>query len=155
MAAAGYVLIAAVMFFMQRNLLYVPGSKTFEYRQCVGLAGFEPVTLSTKDDVQLKGWYSPPPHNPAPVFLYCMAMPVRWPTGPSGSSCFAKKGFGVLAISWRGFGGSGGSPTEEGLLEDGRTALKHLQAEGIGLERVVMFGESLGSGRGGAAGGAG
>jgi alpha-beta hydrolase superfamily lysophospholipase len=25
---------------------------------------------------------------------------------------FRKEGFGVLAISWRGFGGSGGSPTE-------------------------------------------
>jgi hypothetical protein len=37
LAAAGYVLIAAVMFFMQRNLLYVPGSKTFEALQSLAL----------------------------------------------------------------------------------------------------------------------
>jgi fermentation-respiration switch protein FrsA (DUF1100 family) len=146
LAAAGYVLIAAVMFFMQRNLLYVPGSKTFEAPSAVGLDGFEPVTLSTKDDVQLKGWYSPPPHNPAPVFLYLHGNAGTLADRAERFSLFREEGFGVLAISWRGFGGSGGSPSEDGLLEDGRTALKHLQAQGIGLERVVIFGESLGSG---------
>lgn len=146
LAAAGYVLIAAVMFLMQRSLLYVPGSKTFELPSAVGLAGFEPVTLTTADDVQLKGWYSPPPHNPAPVFLYMHGNAGTLADRAERFELFRDEGFGVLAISWRGFGGSGGSPSEEGLLEDGRTALKRLQAEGIGLERVVMFGESLGSG---------
>jgi pimeloyl-ACP methyl ester carboxylesterase len=146
MAAAGYVLVAAAMFAMQRNLLYVPGSKTFEPPSAVGLAGFEPVTLTTADNIELKGWYSPPPHNPAPVFVYMHGNAGTLADRAERFELFRKEGFGVLAISWRGFGGSGGSPTEAGLLEDGRAALKRLQADGIGLERVVMFGESLGSG---------
>ena len=51
----------------------------------------------------------------------------------------------MLLVSYRGYGGSGGSPTEAGLYADGRAALAFLEAEGVRSDHVVLFGESLGA----------
>jgi pimeloyl-ACP methyl ester carboxylesterase len=53
-------------------------------------------------------------------------------------------GTGVLAMSWRGYGGSSGSPSEAGLLADARTAWAALKARAP-RHPTVIFGESLGS----------
>jgi pimeloyl-ACP methyl ester carboxylesterase len=50
-----------------------------------------------------------------------------------------------MALSWRGYGGSTGSPTEDGLMTDARTAYDALRAR-ISQERIVLVGESLGTG---------
>ena len=146
MLASAYVSFAALMYLAQRSFLYLPGSKQFQAPEVHALAGFDAVTLTASDGVELKGWYSPPPHNPAPVILYLHGNAGSLGDRTERFRLFREEGFGVLAISWRGFGGSGGSPTEAGLLEDGRTALRRLGQDGVNLDRVVMFGESLGSG---------
>jgi fermentation-respiration switch protein FrsA (DUF1100 family) len=49
-------------------------------------------------------------------------------------------------LSYRGYGGSAGRPTEQGLYRDARAALAYLRKRGFGPERIVVYGESLGSG---------
>jgi len=49
-------------------------------------------------------------------------------------------------VSYRGYAGNPGTPTEEGLYADGRAALGFLAERGIGPGGVVLYGESLGSG---------
>ncbi len=57
------------------------------------------------------------------------------------------RGFGVLLVEYRGYGESrGASPTEEGLYLDAECALDMLAQRGVGPERVVLFGASLGTG---------
>ena len=57
------------------------------------------------------------------------------------------RGFGVLVVEYRGYGISKpGTPTEAGLYLDAKAALDALQAEGIGPDRVVLWGTSLGTG---------
>ena len=36
-----------------------------------------------------------------------------------------------LLIAWRGFNGNKGKPTEKGLYEDARSAIKWLKSKGI------------------------
>ena len=51
----------------------------------------------------------------------------------------------VLLLDYRGYGRSEGSPSEAGVYADARAALSHLvEARGVELERVVVFGRSLG-----------
>src|SRR5262249_61758416 len=54
-------------------------------------------------------------------------------------------GIGLLALSYRGYGGSTGRPTEAGFLKDAlatyRFAVAHYPAE-----RIALWGESIGSG---------
>jgi fermentation-respiration switch protein FrsA (DUF1100 family) len=57
------------------------------------------------------------------------------------------RGLGALLVEYRGYGSSHeGSPSEEGLYLDAAAALDMLQARGVGPDRVVLWGTSLGTG---------
>lgn len=58
----------------------------------------------------------------------------------------ARRGLGVVLVEYRGYGGSPGRPTEEGLYEDALAVLEALLAEGRSPEEIVLLGVSLGSG---------
>lgn len=56
-------------------------------------------------------------------------------------------GVGVLAVEYPGYGVAGGRPSEQGAYAAGEAALQWLQSErGIERDRVVLLGQSLGSG---------
>jgi fermentation-respiration switch protein FrsA (DUF1100 family) len=59
-----------------------------------------------------------------------------------------RHGLGVVLAEYRGYGGSrdAGSPSERGLYLDAEAVLDALRAQGIGPDRVVLMGTSLGSG---------
>ncbi|RCK80393.1 MAG: hypothetical protein OZSIB_3139 [Candidatus Ozemobacter sibiricus] len=53
----------------------------------------------------------------------------------------------VFIYDYRGFGASQGRPTVAGAVEDGEAALRWLHTQrGVEPERVILFGESLGTG---------
>jgi fermentation-respiration switch protein FrsA (DUF1100 family) len=58
------------------------------------------------------------------------------------------RGLGALLVEYRGYGASReeGSPTELGLYLDAEAALDMLASDGIGPNRVVLLGISLGTG---------
>ncbi|MGZ8996730.1 MAG: alpha/beta hydrolase, partial [Rhodospirillales bacterium] len=58
---------------------------------------------------------------------------------------YLNAGLGVLLVGYRGYGGNPGHPSEEGFYEDARAAARFIEAEGIPPDRVVLYGESLGS----------
>jgi len=51
----------------------------------------------------------------------------------------------MAALSYRGYGGSSGAPTEAGLINDALAAYAFTRAR-YPAERIVLWGESLGSG---------
>ncbi len=60
---------------------------------------------------------------------------------------FHARGLGVLLVEYRGYGASRGTvPSEEGLYLDAECALDMLAKRGVGPERVVLWGTSLGTG---------
>lgn len=55
-------------------------------------------------------------------------------------------GYNVLACDYHGFGGSPGSPTEEGLYADGLVAYRYLtETLGVSADRIIVSGRSLGA----------
>lgn len=59
---------------------------------------------------------------------------------------FRRLGLGVLAVDYRGYGESGGRPSEAGLYRDAAAAYAYLTGRlGVPAERVVIYGYSLGS----------
>ncbi|SDF77495.1 hypothetical protein SAMN05216241_102308 [Limimonas halophila] len=55
-------------------------------------------------------------------------------------------GWNVAVVGYRGFGGNPGQPSEAGLIADAESVLERLAVLGIPPERVVLYGESLGTG---------
>ena len=51
-----------------------------------------------------------------------------------------------LIIAWRGFSGNKGKPSEKGLYEDAKSAIRWLKNKGIKEENIIIYGESLGTG---------
>ena len=51
-----------------------------------------------------------------------------------------------MLLSWRGFSKNKGKPTEAGLYEDARSAIKWLNKKDISNENIIIYGESLGTG---------
>ena len=68
------------------------------------------------------------------------------PTAPSASRRFMAQGWGVYMMTYRGYGGGTGSPTETDNVADARLAYGALVLEGVPADSIVLYGESLGSG---------
>ena len=51
-----------------------------------------------------------------------------------------------LIVAYRGFSGNKGKPTEEGLYQDARDTLKWLNKQNVEDEKIIIYGESLGTG---------
>jgi fermentation-respiration switch protein FrsA (DUF1100 family) len=136
--------LLAGLYFFQRHLLYHPSASIPDIVQA-GVPDMRPVRLKTADGLELVAWYKPPaPGKRLIVFFHGNA-------GHIGHRGFKARalidlGHGMLLVSWRGFGGNQGSPSEEGLLADARAALTFASAQGIARRHVVLYGESLGSG---------
>lgn len=73
-----------------------------------------------------------------------MAMPPIWPIAPPGLTNFFSEGWGYAALSYRGFGGSEGTPGEAANVIDALAVYDWVVAQGISPDRIIIFGESLG-----------
>lgn len=133
----------AGLYFGQRRLLYFANGYEAE-PAAVGLAQAEVLTLTTVDGERLLAWHIAPAPN-KPLIVYFHGNGGGLSLRAARFHAFARAGFGVLAIAYRGYGGSTGSPSEAGLKLDGETAYAFARNE-VAADRIVLLGESLGSG---------
>lgn len=131
------------MYFGQRKLMYIPSQAIFS-PQDVQVPGFEEVTLTTSDQLNLRSWYFKADNKPTILYLH----------GNAGNfahrapivKAYMAHGYGVLLLGYRGYGGNPGSPTEAGLYRDARAGVEFLKSHGVKPANIVLFGESLGTG---------
>lgn len=142
---AGYALAVTLVYAFQRSLMYFP-YKAVPELAAAGVPGIVETTLTTSDGLSLLSWYRPPagPDLATMVYFHGNAGSIQWRAGKMRP--YLDAGYGLLLVGYRGYGGNPGSPTEEGLYRDGRAALDHLAALGVPADRIVIYGESLGSG---------
>ena len=108
--------------------------------------GWSVARYETTDGIRLAGAFFPAPASDAPVLLYFHGNAEAAAHNLPLAADLRARGFGVFLAEYRGYGGLGGSPSEEGLYADGEAALAELGRRGIPPERVVLVGRSLGSG---------
>ena len=139
-----YFAICAALFGCQRDLLYHPDAALAD-PAAAGLPNAALEHLKTSDGEDLVVWWIPPRAADKPVFLYFHGNGGNLSYRPKRVSLLAEDGAGVMALSWRGYGGSTGSPTEEGLMADARAAYASVRSR-ADADRIVLVGESLGTG---------
>ncbi len=142
--AAAYVLTIVGLAAFQRRLQYFPDRRLTELAQ-TDMSGGEELRLTTADGETLVAWHFPAKEG-RPLILYfhgnAGALVDRIPR----FRMFRAHGYGVLAVSYRGYGGSTGSPTENGLMQDGEAAYREARARGYDGDRIILMGASLGTG---------
>ncbi len=139
-----YLFILIFTYIFQRNLLYHPKENNYFGDQLI--VPIEKVKIKTKDNIELLSWY----HN-KDIIKYKTILFLH---GNAGSlenrihkiNHFMNMNINFLLISWRGFSGNKGKPTEKGLYEDARSAIEWLKEKGINENNIIIYGESLGTG---------
>lgn len=127
----------------QRDLLYTPGGERSTPAEA-GAPWLTAVDIPTEDGERLDGWWSPPPTGHG-VVIFFHGTPGTLKYTAWTLSDLAQAGLGVLAIDYRGYGGSTGQPSEAGLKTDTRAAFDFVHREAP-QARIAAFGESLGTG---------
>ena len=143
LAAGGYSALGTLMYFGQRSLLYFPEQGRTD-PAAAGFAAAQEVVLDTSDGEQVIVWHRPPQAG-KPVILYFQGNGGALRIRAQRLSAVTSDGTGLVALSYRGFGGSTGRPTEDGLIHDA-TAAYRFATERYGSNRIVLWGESLGTG---------
>jgi fermentation-respiration switch protein FrsA (DUF1100 family) len=143
-AVLGYGALLAAMYLLQRAIMY-PTPQTF--RTAPGAANFpqaQEVVLDTSDGEKVIVWHVPPREGkPVVIFFHGNGEILAWRVPRYRE--LVEDGTGLVALSFRGYAGSSGKPSEAGLLADGEAAYKFAVAH-YPAERIVPWGYSLGSG---------
>jgi uncharacterized protein len=142
-AAVAIGLPVFLYFFQDRMLFYpMPAANSVP---TPARGELESVSLVAGDGVTLSGWFvrSGAPRAPLVIYFGGNAEEVSWLIGMADR--FA--GHSLLLLNYRGYGGSGGKPSEAALFADALLAYDWArQRQDIDPTRIIAFGRSLGSG---------
>lgn len=143
-AVSGYLALCAFMFFAQRSLMYFP-DRMRTVPADAGLPEAKEEKLVTADGESILVWHIPPRDEAKPIIVYFHGNGGALNLRAQRFARLAAEGFGVIGVSYRGYGGSSGSPSEAGLIADGVAAYE-FAARHYTAARIALWGESLGTG---------
>ena len=141
----GYAGALAAVFFAQRYFIYPIRYSVRTAPEAAGLSGAEEHALTTDDGANIIIiWHVPakPGHR---VVLYFHGNGDVLGRLGGLFRAITVDGTGLVALSYRGYGGSSGSPSESALLQDAATVYDFARAR-YDASRIVPWGFSLGSG---------
>ena len=142
--AAVYVAALGYLWATQRSHVFRPGIGPLDLINSTVASYMTEETIRTPDGLVLTAWYAPArPGRRTIVYIHGNA-------GHLGDrhervQPYLERGFGMLLVGYRGYGGNPGQPTETGLYQDGRAHLDWLKSQGVRDDELVLYGESLGS----------
>jgi fermentation-respiration switch protein FrsA (DUF1100 family) len=143
LGVAFYGGLIALLYVTQRALQYFPES----FRTTPAAAGLpeaQEVVLDTVDGERVIAWHVPPrAQEPVVLYFHGNGASLRWRV--DRFRALTADGAGLVALSYRGYGGSSGRPTEAGLINDALAAYDFARGR-YEPQRIVLWGESLGSG---------
>lgn len=144
-----YLVVIAALYFFQDRLVYFPDPRRITPEEA-GLTGVEEVVLerpaeSGAEAARVVGWYVPA-RGGGPTLLYFHGNGGSLINRAARVAKYRDAGLGVLLMTYRGYGGSTGRPSEKKNIGDGQAAYRWLRDKGVAAKSIVVYGESLGSG---------
>jgi hypothetical protein len=142
--AAVYGLIAVAAFVAQRKLMYFP-DRARVAPSSFALTGVEERVIKTPDGEAIVAWYGPAAPG-RPTLLYFHGNAGNLANRSERVRKYLARGIGVFIMSYRGYSGSTGRPSERANVADAKLAYEALLEEGVAPDEIILYGESLGSG---------
>jgi len=109
------------------------------------LTGVEERVLAAPDGTRLIAWYARARPG-RPTLLYFHGNAGNLANRSERVRKYTVRGIGVFMLSYRGYSGSTGRPSERANVADAKLAYEALRKEGVAPEDIILYGESLGSG---------
>jgi pimeloyl-ACP methyl ester carboxylesterase len=146
--SAGYALLLAGLWAGQRHLIFFPNRNAPPSVNSLLPTGSE-IVLHTADGLELNAWWVAPTSR-VPERAQAVLFAPGNGGNRGGRTVFAQnladRGFHVLLLDYRGYGGNPGTPSAEGLHLDVLAAQQALIGKGFEPSSIIYFGESLGTG---------
>jgi fermentation-respiration switch protein FrsA (DUF1100 family) len=143
-AGAIYLALLGFLWATQRSHIYRPGIGPLDLINSTVASFMRAETIHTSDGLALTAWYAPAKEGQRTIVY------IHGNAGTLGDRHgrvlpYLQRGFGLLLVGYRGYGGNPGEPTETGLYKDGRAHMSWLASQGVKDDEMVLYGESLGT----------
>ena len=138
------VVVPLLVYFMQDSLIFYrqPTSEARRADLARRFPAVQEVFLETPDGTRLHAWHVPGP-GPAVLYFGGNAEEVSWMLDEVAQKPVAS----WFLMDYRGYGASGGAPSERALVADAKLLYDYaVKQPGVDARRVHAFGRSLGSG---------
>ena len=139
-----YFLIVVFIYFNQRNLLYHPGENNYLSDQIK--FKYKEVWIETEKNIKLKSWIIQKDLNKYKTLIFFHGNAGNLFNRVHKLNELNELNINILIISWRGFSGNLGKPTERNLYHDAKMSIKWLNELGVSNNKIILYGESLGTG---------
>jgi len=138
-----YFFIIIFTYFFQRNLLYHPTENNYFGDQLS--VPIKRIKVKTSDNIELMAWHHKKNNNDFKTILFLHGNAGSLENRIHKINHFHNMNVNFLIIAWRGFSGNKGKPTEKGLYEDAKSAIRWLNNNNIENQNIIIYGESLGT----------
>jgi fermentation-respiration switch protein FrsA (DUF1100 family) len=143
-AIVGYLGGLAALYFMQREFIFPIPQTVRTTPQAADFPEAEEHFLTTADGEKVIVWHvAAKPGHPVVIYFPGNGDTLAWCAGRLRA--ISSDGTGLVALSYRGYAGSSGHPSEQGLLQDAAAAYAFAAAR-YSADRIVVWGFSLGTG---------
>ena len=139
-----YFVIILFVYFYQRSLLYHPSENNY-LNDKINF-NYEEIFIETDKNIRLKSWFIKKDLNKFKTILIFHGNAGNLFNRVYKLNELNKLDVNILLISWRGFSGNKGKPTEKNLYHDAEEAVKWLNNLGVVSKNIILYGESLGTG---------
>ena len=139
-----YAIVLTFIYFYQRNLLYHPSENNYQNDEIK--FEYKEVYIEVEDEIELKSWLIEKDFTKFKTLLIFHGNAGDLSNRIYKLNELNKLDINILLISWRGFNGNKGSPTEKNLYKDAYAAIKWLNKKKINNSQIILYGESLGTG---------
>ena len=130
---------------LEHRLLYAPDTQRISPASIGFRDAVREVVLRTPDGEDVIAWYAAAKPG-QPTLLYFHGNGAALANRSDVIARYVAKGIGIFMMTYRGYGGSTGTPSEAANVRDAIQAYAHLRGLGVPANDIVLYGESLGSG---------
>ena len=139
-----YAVVLLAVWLGQRQLIYVPNPARVRPADA-GLPQAIEREFQTPDGERIVTWRIAA-RDSQPTLLYFHGNAGGLQNRAPRAARYAARGYGLLMMSYRGYSGSTGRPSEVRNVADAMLAYELLRSDGVAPRDIVLYGESLGSG---------
>ena len=132
-----YIVVIIFVYFYQRNLLYHPSENN--YQNDTIQFNHQEIFIKVNDEIKLKSWIINKDLKNFKTLVFFHGNAGDLSNRIYKLNELDKLNINILLISWRGFSGNEGYPTEKNLYEDAEAAIKWLNKKKVSNSQIILY----------------